>query len=100
MKEDSMTQVVSQPETPSTLVSSTQSCITSAELGSLKNLFDEKIKAIAEKKVKMIGYAQLKLDEKDWHGLADAAMDLRDMEAEINTLEEMKTLASERCSTS
>ena len=88
-----MTQVVSQPETPSTLAHQPTSCIASAELGSLEAILNLKIKNISEKKAKMIGYAQLKLDERDWHGLADAAMDLRDLEAEINAILEMKTLA-------
>jgi hypothetical protein len=27
-------------------------------------------------------YLRLKVDEEDWHGVADAAMDLRDMDSE------------------
>lgn len=31
----------------------------------------------------MVEYLELKLREKDWHGVADAAMDLRELEVEI-----------------
>lgn len=30
----------------------------------------------------MIGYLILKLEERDWHGVADAAMDLRELEVQ------------------
>lgn len=30
----------------------------------------------------MIKYMQVKIEERDWHGVADAAMDLREMEVE------------------
>ena len=30
----------------------------------------------------MIEYLKMKIAEQDWHGVADAAMDLRDMDAE------------------
>jgi hypothetical protein len=30
----------------------------------------------------MLNYLQLMIARKDWHGVADAAMDLREMEAE------------------
>lgn len=30
----------------------------------------------------MIGYLMLKLEERDWHGVADAAMDLRELEVQ------------------
>lgn len=31
----------------------------------------------------LIAYMKMKIDDKDWHGVADAAMDIRDAEAEI-----------------
>lgn len=31
----------------------------------------------------MIKYLRMKVDEEDWHGVADAAMDLREIEIEI-----------------
>ena len=36
----------------------------------------------------MIKYLLLKVDEKDYHGVADAAMDIREIETEIRTLEQ------------
>ena len=32
----------------------------------------------------MIAYLLLKVKQKDWHGVADAAMDIREMEAREN----------------
>lgn len=32
---------------------------------------------------RMVEYALMKLRQEDWHGLADAAMDLRDIDAEV-----------------
>lgn len=34
------------------------------------------------RKALMIEYLNMKVAEQDWHGVADAAMDLRDIEAE------------------
>jgi hypothetical protein len=43
---------------------------------------------IYEDKVRvMLEYLQLKVQEKDWHGVADAAMDLRDIDTEQKTKE-------------
>lgn len=30
----------------------------------------------------MLAYLKLKIENEDWHGVADAAMDIRDLEAE------------------
>jgi len=35
----------------------------------------------------MLNYLQLMIARKDWHGVADAAMDLREMEAETKQKE-------------
>lgn len=35
-----------------------------------------------QRKAIMIAYLQLKVEEADWHGVADAAMDLRELEVE------------------
>lgn len=43
-----------------------------------------------EKKATMLDYLKLKIQEQDWHGVADCAMDLREMEAEQRTLEKVK----------
>lgn len=38
---------------------------------------------LEERKDLMITYMKLKMEEFDWHGVADAAMDLRELEVEI-----------------
>lgn len=43
----------------------------------MKNFKDKKV----QKEV-MLEYLQIMIAREDWHGVADAAMDLRDMEAE------------------
>lgn len=40
--------------------------------------YDEKVKTMLE-------YLKLKIEERDWHGVADCAMDLREYEAEQRT---------------
>jgi hypothetical protein len=35
----------------------------------------------------MIEYLKLKLDQEDWHGVADAAMDIREIVAKLEILE-------------
>jgi hypothetical protein len=34
----------------------------------------------------LIDYLLMKVSDSDWHGVADAAMDLRDLEAELKAL--------------
>lgn len=36
----------------------------------------------------MIAYLMLKVRQRDWHGVADAAMDIREMEAEAKVIKE------------
>jgi hypothetical protein len=38
---------------------------------------------LQERRQRMIEYLHLKVEEADWHGVADAAMDLREVEVEI-----------------
>lgn len=38
----------------------------------------------------MTAYLLLKVDHKDWHAVADAAMDIRELEARKKTLEEVE----------
>lgn len=38
---------------------------------------------LSERKRVMVEYMQLKMKEEDWHGVADASMDLRELEVEI-----------------
>lgn len=35
---------------------------------------------------RMINYLDLKMKQQDWHGVADAAMDLREIDAKISVL--------------
>jgi hypothetical protein len=37
----------------------------------------------------MIDYLRLKLEQEDWHGVADAAMDIREIEAKLQVLKEI-----------
>lgn len=40
------------------------------------------LEQLENRKQQMIRYLLLKVEEQDWHGTADAAMDIRDIEAE------------------
>lgn len=42
----------------------------------------DQLKKYQERKEQMIAYLKLKLEEQDWHGVQDAASDLRDIESE------------------
>ena len=46
-----------------------------------------RIGTLMDRKILMINYLQMKVAEKDWHGVQDAASDLRDIESEIKGLE-------------
>lgn len=39
----------------------------------------------------LIDYLQVMIARNDWHGVADVAMDLREMEAERRTMQEKNT---------
>lgn len=52
------------------------------------NIKDE-IRQSEEEKAVMIRYLYKKADIRDWHGVADAAMDLRVIESRIKTLDEL-----------
>jgi hypothetical protein len=41
------------------------------------------MKALLEQKKVLIDYLLMKVSTEDWHGVADAAMDLRELEIEI-----------------
>lgn len=49
----------------------------------------DRLLAIWAKRKTMIEYLTLKVDGEDWHGCADAANDLREMDIEIAVLEWM-----------
>lgn len=38
---------------------------------------------------RMVEYLKLKVEEQDWHGVADAAMDLREIEAKLSLLQSL-----------
>lgn len=40
------------------------------------------LEQLEQRKAQMVQYLLLKVDEQDWHGVADAAMDIRDIESE------------------
>lgn len=44
---------------------------------------------LQKRKEGMVRYLLLKVDEEDWHGVADAAMDIREIEAQMYLLEEL-----------
>jgi len=60
----------------------------------LPSAAEDRIKVLAESKRLMVQYLTLKVVEEDWHGAADAAMDLRDIESEIKGIEFMRGLRS------
>lgn len=37
----------------------------------------------------LVTYMELKIHQRDWHGVADSAMDIRDLEAKIEVLREI-----------
>lgn len=39
------------------------------------------------KRAGLISYLKLKVDEEDWHGCADACMDLREIEAKMEMIQ-------------
>lgn len=50
----------------------------------------EKLIRLETQRQTMISYLLSKVDVGDWHGVADAAMDLREIEARINLLKELE----------
>ena len=45
------------------------------------------IKDLLTQKETMIGYLKMKVEQQDWHGVADAAMDIREIDAKILVLQ-------------
>jgi hypothetical protein len=43
--------------------------------------------ALEQQQAQLIAYAQMKMIARDWHGVADAAMDLREVEARLAELQ-------------
>lgn len=49
----------------------------------------ERIITLRKRGGQMVEYLTLKVSEEDWHGVADAAMDLREIDAKLGLLEEL-----------
>jgi len=47
----------------------------------------EQIETLDKRIEQMVLYMQLKIEQKDWHAVADAAMDIREMEAKKQVYE-------------
>lgn len=48
---------------------------------------------ITERKNSLVQYMQVKIAEEDWHGVSDAANDLRELEVEERLLEKAPLIA-------
>lgn len=48
------------------------------------------IENLTSRKERMVAYLLLKVEEQDWHGVADAAMDIREIEAQLKLLKKLK----------
>lgn len=51
----------------------------------------EAIAKLQSFKARLVEYLKLKVEQEDWHGCADAAMDIREVEAKIAVLKELQT---------
>jgi hypothetical protein len=47
---------------------------------------EAKVKSLKEELDMMERYLELKQQQRDWHGVADAAMDIREIEAQLRVL--------------
>ncbi len=45
---------------------------------------------LLKRKEGMVTYLLLKVNQEDWHGVADAAMDIREIEAKLVLLKQLK----------
>ncbi len=54
--------------------------------------YGEKIAIFEDQVSQLIEYLELKIQQHDWHGVADAAMDIRELVAKINVLKEYEEL--------
>lgn len=57
----------------------------------------ERYKRLEKKRAGMETYLQLKVDEGDNHGIADAAMDLREIQAQLDLLDDLESEAYHDC---
>jgi hypothetical protein len=49
----------------------------------------EELASLFDQKQRMVDYLKLKLSQEDWHGVADAAMDIREIISEIKALSDI-----------
>ena len=54
---------------------------------------NDRIAKLEVKRVRLHDYILSKLDDRDYHGIADAAMDLRELEVEVKLIEEQRKTA-------
>lgn len=52
----------------------------------IEKLLDNAVSKLQEEKACLVKYARIKLDAGDWHAVADAAMDLREIDAKLSVL--------------
>ncbi len=48
---------------------------------------NDQLVTLACQKDKLVEYMKMKIDKEDWHGVADAAMDVRELEASMKILD-------------
>lgn len=61
------------------------------------NLPDENVVTLKRKIVAMMDYLRMKADDCDWHAVADAAMDLRELEAALQVYEAIDRRQQQAC---
>ena len=54
----------------------------------------QEVAKLEVKRTRLHEYIIMKLEEKDYHGIADAAMDLRELDARVKALNEIYTAQS------
>ena len=54
-------------------------------MGDIRDVVVRKLTELAEQKVISVADLRTKVDREDWHGVVDAAMDVRDIETEEKT---------------
>ena len=47
---------------------------------------NKELDKLTAQRIVLIGYLQTKVEQRDWHGVADAAMDIREVEAKQTVL--------------
>lgn len=59
----------------------------------VQDIFDD-IEKLEKEASGMTDYLLLKVEQKDWHGVADAAMDIREIEAKLHSLNKQVRILS------